>query len=424
MRLIIFEDDTYSNLYPVTYLRASFDLRCGMYSAAERLVSRLGADETAYFVRPLLAAAYGERMPDAKVNDVSMLEGELVLANGRLIDPKAADEIRSGSGKAWTKSGDLIAAHLTAEQAAKCDASSIEKFVETAAAVCEAADCPWRTADYPWDLINSNAELITEDFEAAGRSGVDGSIHELSCVLGPEEACYIAPGAEVEPMVCIDTRGGPVYIDEGASVNPQTRLEGPCYIGRETMIVGAKIREGCSIGPVCRVGGEVEESIIHGYSNKYHDGFLGHAYVCEWVNLGALTTNSDIKNDYSAVKVHVNGALTDTGTTKVGCYIGDHTKTSIGVVMNTGSHIGVMTLLMTSGSVLPKFIPSFAWFLDGAVTKGFGLNALLDTARLAMGRRKKELTAVEEALIREVHKITDNERKAVVRKDRRKFLGR
>jgi len=424
MRLVLFEDDTYSNLYPLTHLRAAFDLRCGMYSSAERLISLLGADETAYFVRPELEAVYKERMPGAKVNDVSVLEGELILANGRLLDPKAAEEITASAGKAWAKSGDLIAASVTAEQAAKCDASSIESFVAALAETCEAADCTWRTADFPWDLVNNNAEMITEDFEAAGKSGVDGAIHELSCIFGPEDACYIAAGAEVEPMVCIDTRHGPVYIDEGVSVNPQTRLEGPCYIGKDTMIVGAKIREGCSIGPVCRVGGEVEESIIHGYSNKYHDGFLGHAYVCEWVNLGALTTNSDIKNDYGAVKVHVNGALTDTGTTKVGCYIGDHTKTSIGVVMNTGSHIGLMTLLMTSGSVLPKFIPSFAWFLDGAVTKGFGLEALLTTARVAMGRRKKGLSPVEEALIREVHKSTDAERKAVVRKDRRKFLRR
>jgi UDP-N-acetylglucosamine diphosphorylase/glucosamine-1-phosphate N-acetyltransferase len=245
----------------------------------------------------------------------------------------------------------------------------------------------------------------------------------MSCILGPREQVYIAPGAEVEPFVCIDSRHGPVCIDEGATVNPHTRLEGPCYIGKKTMIVGAKIREGCSIGPVCRVGGECEESIIHGFSNKYHDGFLGHAYVCEWVNLGALTTNSDIKNDYGPVKVYVKGEQMDTGTTKVGCFIGDHTKTSIGVVLNTGSSIGVMTLLMTSGSVLPKYIPSFAWFVDGAVTKGFGLEALLDTARLAMGRRKRELTKVEEDLIREVHRLTDEERLAAVRKDRRKLLG-
>ena len=108
-------------------------------------------------------------------------------------------------------------------------------------------------------------------------------------------------------MVVIDAEHGPIYIDEGAEIHPFTRIEGPCYIGRNSILLGAKCREGNSIGPMCRVGGEVEESIIQGYSNKYHDGFLGHAYVGQWVNLGALTTNSDLKNDYSEVKVVLDG---------------------------------------------------------------------------------------------------------------------
>ena len=102
-------------------------------------------------------------------------------------------------------------------------------------------------------------------------------------------------------MVVIDAEHGPVYLDEGAEIHPFTRIEGPCYVGKKSILLGAKCREGNSIGPFCRIGGEVEESIIQGYSNKYHDGFLGHAYVGEWVNLGALTTNSDLKNDYSTV---------------------------------------------------------------------------------------------------------------------------
>ena len=143
---------------------------------------------------------------------------------------------------------------------------------------------------------------------------------------------------------------------------------------------------------MCRVGGEVEESIIQGYSNKYHDGFLGHAYVGEWVNLGALTTNSDLKNDYSTVSVVLDGKTPiDTGSTKVGSLIGDHTKTSIGTLLNTGAYVGAMAVIAATGKPLPKFIPSFAWFLEGVVTKGFGKKALYETARMAMGRRKCQL---------------------------------
>ena len=174
-----------------------------------------------------------------------------------------------------------------------------------------------------------------------GNSSIVGTFSDHAAVWGSKDQVYVAPTAEVQPFVCIDTTGGPVTIDEGAVINPQTRIEGPAYIGPKSMIVGGKIREGCSFGPVCRVGGEVEESIIHGYSNKYHDGFLGHAYVGEWVNLGALTTNSDLKNDYGSVSVTLDGRNPiNTGSTKVGSLIGDHTKTSIGTLFNTGSYVG------------------------------------------------------------------------------------
>jgi UDP-N-acetylglucosamine diphosphorylase/glucosamine-1-phosphate N-acetyltransferase len=225
-------------------------------------------------------------------------------------------------------------------------------------------------------------------------------------------------------MVVIDASGGPVYIDEGAEIHPFTRIEGPCYIGKRAILLGAKCREGNSIGPMCRVGGEVEESILHGYANKYHDGFLGHAYVGEWVNLGALSTNSDLKNDYSSVKVTLDGKNEiDTGSTKVGALIGDHTKTSIGALFNTGAYVGAMAVIMASGKPLPKFIPSFGWFIEGVVTKGFGKKALYETAKTAMGRRKCQWTAADEAMWDEIFQLTAGPRMEAVRKGRRVLAG-
>jgi UDP-N-acetylglucosamine diphosphorylase / glucose-1-phosphate thymidylyltransferase / UDP-N-acetylgalactosamine diphosphorylase / glucosamine-1-phosphate N-acetyltransferase / galactosamine-1-phosphate N-acetyltransferase len=171
---------------------------------------------------------------------------------------------------------------------------------------------------------------------------------------------------------------------------------------------------------MCRVGGEVEESIIHGYSNKYHDGFLGHAYVGQWVNLGALTTNSDLKNDYTSVSVSLDGhGSVDTGSTKVGALIGDHTKTSIGTLFNTGACVGAMALIAGTGKPLPKFIPSFAWFLEGVVTKGFGKRKLYETAATAMGRRKCQWTKADEAMWDEIFKLTAPARDEAIKKGRR-----
>ena len=156
-------------------------------------------------------------------------------------------------------------------------------------------------------------------------------------------------------MTVLDAEHGPIYLDEGAVVHPFTRIEGPCYIGQNSVLFGCKCRAGNSIGPMCRVGGEVESTILHGYSNNYHDGFLGHAYVGEWVNLGAMTTNSDLKNDYSEISVVLDGKVSvPTGETKLGALIGDHVKTSIGTLFNTGAYVGAMTMIVTDGKLLPN----------------------------------------------------------------------
>jgi len=264
-----------------------------------------------------------------------------------------------------------------------------------------------------------NPEEIVADFKAAGKSGVESELPENSCIFGPRDQAFIAASAEVHPFVCIDTRHGPVTIEDGCEIHPFTRIEGPCYIGPKTILLGAKVREGCSFGPMCRIGGEVEESIVHGYSNKYHDGFLGHAYVGEWVNLGALTSNSDLKNDYSSVSVILGRETIDTKSTKVGSFIADHVKTSIATLLNTGSVVGTMAILVATGAPLPKYIPPFAWFLNGVVSKGFGLNGLINTARTAMGRRKVEMTDMDEKLLRHVFELTSEDRMEHVRKGRR-----
>ena len=274
---------------------------------------------------------------------------------------------------------------------------------------------------YPWNLIEENANAIRDDFVQLGRHGVHGTLANLSAIWGPEDQVYIAPGAVVEPCVVIDTNEGPVIIEEGVRVNPHTRIQGPASIGRGTVLVGGKIREGTTIGPVCRVGGEVEEAILHGYSNKYHDGFLGHAYVGEWVNLGALTTNSDLKNDYSNVEVKVRGQLLDTGSTKVGCFVGDHTKTSIGTLINTGTVIGMMSNILGVGQLLPKSVPSFAMFMDGKFFKA-GLKQLIETARTAMGRRKVQMTAQDEALLKFLFELTKEERDELTKKSRKEMM--
>jgi UDP-N-acetylglucosamine diphosphorylase/glucosamine-1-phosphate N-acetyltransferase len=262
-------------------------------------------------------------------------------------------------------------------------------------------------------LILANPAQIEEDFRAAAQSGIaaEARVEEPCAIRGSRNDVYVGRGVKVHPMVVLDAENGPIYIDEGAEIHPFTRIEGPCYIGRDSVLFGAKCRAGNSIGPVCRVGGEVECSIIQGYSNKYHDGFLGHAFVGQWVNLGALTTNSDLKNDYSEVKVSLDGRTqVDTGSNKVGALIGDHAKTSIGTLLNTGAYVGPMSVLVSSGRLMPKFIPSFSWYFNDAIGPGRGKESLYATAKTAKGRRDCKWTELDEAMWDAIYEMTRGER--------------
>ena len=157
------------------------------------------------------------------------------------------------------------------------------------------------------------------------------------------------------------------------------------------------IRAGTTIGPVCRVGGEVEGSILHGYCNKQHDGFLGHSYIGPWVNLGAGTINSDLKNTYGTIRVSLNGTPVETGQRFVGATIGDHAKTGIGTCLPTGAIIGVAANVFTRAP-LPKFVPSFAWLTDDGLA-AYRPDKAVETARTVMGRRKVTLSPAEAALL-------------------------
>ena len=178
-------------------------------------------------------------------------------------------------------------------------------------------------------------------------------------------------------------------------------LQGPCFIGRGSLVQpGSSIRRDTSIGPVCKVGGEIEASIIHGYSNKQHDGFLGHSYVGQWVNLGADTVTSDLKNTYGTIRVHLNGRPVETGQNFVGAIIGDHVKTGIGTILPTGCVLGMAANIFTRGAVA-NFVPSFSWLTSEGMSD-FRIDKGIEIARTVMARRGVELSDEEESLIRSV----------------------
>ncbi|MBK9127124.1 MAG: hypothetical protein IPM13_04920 [Phycisphaerales bacterium] len=419
MKLVVFEDDQVDRFLPLAYTRGVFELKTGATSLADKIARAARVPLGAVIARDYLAPTLRRRLPGVAVSDLAACAGDEVLfVNARV----CGTAFKPPEKRVALWRGEQLAAWRTTD-----NVGAVRDYAALVAAASNAERAAYEGGwfDYIWDVMLGNPGQIEADFTAAGRCGVEGRMHESAVVFGPRDRLYIGADAEIHPMVCLDTRHGPITIEAGCEVHPFTRIEGPCYIGPGSIVLGAKIREGTSIGPMCRVGGEIEESIIHGYSNKYHDGFLGHAYVGEWVNLGALTTNSDLKNDYTAVSVMMPGGKTvSTGSTKVGAFIADHVKTSIGTLLNTGTIVGTMAVLVATGAPLPKYIPPFAWFLSGVVSKGFGLSALLATARVAMSRRKVEMTADDEQLLRHVYELTAAERAEYVSKGRRQLAGR
>jgi UDP-N-acetylglucosamine diphosphorylase / glucose-1-phosphate thymidylyltransferase / UDP-N-acetylgalactosamine diphosphorylase / glucosamine-1-phosphate N-acetyltransferase / galactosamine-1-phosphate N-acetyltransferase len=226
-------------------------------------------------------------------------------------------------------------------------------------------------------------------------------------VIHNPERVYLHPQARLDGPLVLDARDGPIVLD-AAHVEPFSFIQGPAAIGAGALIASARIRAETTIGPVCRIGGEVEASIVQGYSNKHHDGFLGHSYLGEWVNIGAMTTNSDLKNTYGTIRVGLEGlGQVDSGVLKLGCFLADHVKLGIGLHLNGGTVIG-------SGSNIfgvhfaPKTIPPFTW--GGEVFREYQIDRMVDVARKVMGRRKVELVPVYEAMLRDAFALTRGSR--------------
>jgi UDP-N-acetylglucosamine diphosphorylase / glucose-1-phosphate thymidylyltransferase / UDP-N-acetylgalactosamine diphosphorylase / glucosamine-1-phosphate N-acetyltransferase / galactosamine-1-phosphate N-acetyltransferase len=437
MRLVLFDRLTPQrrNFYPLALSRPIWDLLCGISLLSDKIEFATRPAQTALWMPDYLADVYRRETemaigPDGTlvraplpINDPHSLAGDDLLLVAATVKAEAVRPFTAGPSRvAKDVNGEIVLARILKEDLAKLAAGTLETLLSTAQSQLPAEPGgPLPTWNYLWELVLANGRQIAEDFRAFGRGAIEGAVEEPCAIRGSRDDIYIGHGTKIHPMVVLDAEHGPIYIDDCAEIHPFTRIEGPCYIGGGSILLGAKCREGNSIGPMCRIGGEVEGSIIQGYSNKYHDGFLGHAYVGQWVNLGALTTNSDLKNDYSEVKITLDGRTQiATGSGKVGALIGDHAKTSIGTLLNTGAYVGAMSVLVAGGRLMPKFIPSFAWYLNDIISHGAGKASLYATARTAMSRRGCQWTECDEAMWDAVYEMTAPEREEAVEEYRKK----
>ena len=273
--------------------------------------------------------------------------------------------------------------------AALLDRAAAQEFLESRVLSKATRSVPADDAavlERPWDVIRHRDLCLTTDLEllqARGNwSGPGPATVVGQCGVG------VAADASVLPGVVLDASSGPIVIDEGAVIRPGSVIVGPVYIGPRSVISErALIKSGSVVGPMCKVGGEVSGCIFQGYSNKVHDGFLGDSFIGEWVNLGALTTNSNLLNTYGEVRARADVAdpREPTGMTFLGCIVGDHVKTAILTRLMTGAVIGTGAMISTTGAT-GGVVPRFAWLTDQHPGI-FRIDEFLETARAMMKRR-------------------------------------
>jgi len=410
-RLIIFEDFKAANFYPLSLSRPVYDLRCGTATLWDKIAQQFSGYEVAFSCRSEVAAVITAET-GKKANQTDFNRGDkIVFVNGRVrLSSELTKELKSANGNRIFHQGDVIVAYVITEPMERIPHGS-EPFEEVrpffSNEKAEIIEGKFEFYEYIWDLVTQNGKEIERNYPEFGsgisfrrmikEASIDSSVRILS-----ENNFYISPGAEIGACAVIDNRRGPVIIDKDAVIGPLSYIEGPCYIGQESRIFRGNIREGCSFGPACRVGGEVEESIFQGYTNKYHDGFMGHAYLGSWVNLGALTTNSDLKNNYRNISVSLNGQKVDTGLQKIGSFIGDHSKTGIGTLLNTGVSIGFCCNIFGGVLVASPEVRSFSWGNDSRY-ETYQLQKAIEVARTAMSRRGKEFLPCDKQLFSHIY---------------------
>ncbi len=416
-RIVVFDSYLRENFYPLSLARPTFEFLCGTRSLLESIESSLGSNVTDLIVPKYLESVCREKHGCYKVNEEV---NSRCLAINSLLSPNfpISKEIEKVS---QDPNGDVVVSDREGNPAF----GIFEKFRPEALATRERTVGVNRQflsdessnhclITHPWDMNSINGEVIKSQAKGLEVTSPNNQGYE---VLGSR--LHVAESAEVEHYVTFDTRSGDIIIADDAKIQSFSHFQGPAYIGKKTIVKSARIREGTSVGAACRVGGEVEECILSDYVNKNHDGFLGHSLLGSWVNLGALTTNSDLKNTYGQIKVKLSGpSPISTGLNKVGCYIGDMSKTAIGTLIMSGKTLGVSSQVF---GTLTEDVPSFTLYAKShrEESSEIYIESAIETQRRMMERRGVKMTTNDADLVKALFNLTAKDRIAgQVKKER------
>jgi len=376
-RLILFEDAAADHLQPLTLTRPAHDLRVGLLTIREKWMWALGTPHASGVLRDHLVGVFPECRPDA---------GESLWINARYLPtPTLAAAVAARSAEQFRDGDDVVVARATADETRDWLAAKRPRPRGTGAAVPAEG---LRQLRFPWDVFVHAGAEITADVAALGWQPGPGPGWSAAAHVDRPERLFMHPSAVVEPGAILVADEGPIVLDEGACVMAGALLRGPLAVGAHaTVRMGARIYGETCIGPHCKVGGEVANTVFHSYANKAHEGYVGNSVFGQWVNLGADTTASNLKMTYGSVKLldWPTGLEVDSGEQFLGTVMGDHCKTGINTMLNTGTVCGVSSIIVGAGFPARE-IPSFKWAQAGSLVDYRLEKALVDMERM-MDRR-------------------------------------
>ena len=406
MNLYLYEDSKYKNFYPISYLRPVFHMRAGILSLFEKCKILFPDTYIGFVVRDQLSQFIARQFSENPVNIIKKGNQGILFLNGRIKNfGDLLDNIKESSKScifinnknevigALFRGGSIesVPSVATFNEYSNHFKASSDNFDRVEVSV--------ELYNYNWDIMADISKQIKFDyFSFSQLRKPSNPVIDSQAALINKDDIYVGDGSKIYPTAVIDATNGPIFVGDNVIVDAHAVICGPCYIGSNSRVLAGKISHS-SIGPTCRVGGEVEESVFHSYVNKYHDGFIGHSYVGSWVNFGAMTTNSDLKNNYSNIRLVLNGENIDSNSNKVGSFIGDHTKFGIGTLLNTGINIGICCNIFGGNLVADKEILSFSWGSTGEYQK-YQFEKAIETVKIVQNRRSVPYLTEEETLLK------------------------
>ncbi|MDQ0476964.1 GlmU family protein [Chryseobacterium sp. MDT2-18] len=385
MQLVFSDAQFWEDFLPLTFTRPVAEMRCGILTFSERWQKLLGSADVSYLTEDYLQEKF-------KKYD---LKESLFIVPNFLPSENLLNQIKDLQlGEALVYKDELLAVRINMDN---FSLSHINKMTDIEEEVL--------FFNQPTDLFSFNEKAIDFDFELLTKGRVSAPLSETNGFLGDKKDLFIEEGAEVE-FSTLNTKTGKIYIGKNAEVMEGCNLRGPIALCEESKFnLGAKIYGATTVGPHCKVGGEVNNVVIFGYTNKGHDGFIGNSVIGEWCNLGADTNSSNLKNNYAMVKLWNYKAkkFVNTGLQFVGLIMGDHSKSAINTQFNTGTVVGVAANIFKSGFP-PNLIESFSWGGMKGDEK-FKLEKAYEVAELAMARRKVAFTVIDQKILKTIYEF-------------------